>query len=311
MNTKGKINTAFLSIIAIALLGFIALWFIFLHPDVSPKPQYYKIQIVDSAEVSDSVINKTEREYTIQQIDSIKTIVQHIDDQYQQDIDTMINKGNAWLGFWLTLMSVLIAVFAFFNWHQNSKYSEEFDKIKDDYIKLKEKFSEQNRQHLSIANNLFEEKKSFEDYKRNEIAKIKELAKISSLSECIINIPDPAFLSKEEDRKEQVVLILESIQKSYSKLVNIIATQYKEIENVDESTNTLIIILIDIKIALLSSQRIFSKFSENITFYTFLKELTLNIQSFRKSGILIYTDINKLRSISKNFANLIVECKKL
>lgn len=63
-------------------------------------------------------------------IDSIQKVTNRIDTQYQQDIDTMINKMNTWVGYWMTLLTfilMIVSIWQFLNVRN----------IKDDYKEMK------------------------------------------------------------------------------------------------------------------------------------------------------------------------------
>lgn len=291
------------------------------------------IYLADSIKDSDSTIYKTSSIYYVHQIDSLKSIVQNINDRYQDEIDIMINKSNGWLGFWLSLITILLGVLAFVNWYDRSKQTELIqiklkeietekkelvaakDKIKDDFNKLKEDstmlkddFVKEKNIIIKNKNEILKEKRNFESEKVKELGKIKELTTIASLSECLLSLPDPSYMSKDEDRKSQVLYLLENLQKSYSQFVSHVSREQDNVKR-SEMTYTIVLVLIDIKVAVLNSQRILSSLNENIRFYNFLKDLSKHINTLRSSGIVSDNDIQKLGEISKDFSQLISECK--
>lgn len=281
-------------VLTVIVLALIASGFFFLSPRRTFVTHNHYVQIVDSLQKSDSIKPVSGNTYYEQRLDSLASLVQRIDDQYQMDIDIMVDKSNTWLGFWLTLMSVILGIFALFNWHQVSKNSEKFDSLMKDCREKEE--------------DVIKEKKEFEEYKVREIGKIKELAKISSLCECMISLPDPSFMAKEEDRKSQVIYLLENLQKSYSQFVSHISLESNDMKRAD-MVYAIVLVLTDIKIAVLNSQRIFTGLAANISFHQFLKNLSARIDTLRNSGIVSADDIQKLSSIAGEMTRLIGECK--
>ena len=46
----------------------------------------------------------------VSKVDSIQTVINRIDSQYQQNIDTMVNKMNTWMGYWMTLLTFILII---------------------------------------------------------------------------------------------------------------------------------------------------------------------------------------------------------
>ena len=43
-------------------------------------------------------------------IDSIQNVLNDVNNKYQQEIDTSINKMNGWVGFWISIITCIISI---------------------------------------------------------------------------------------------------------------------------------------------------------------------------------------------------------
>lgn len=86
----------------------------------------------------------------VSKVDSIQTVVNRIDSQYQQNIDTMINKMNTWMGFWMTLLTFILMIVSIWQFLNVRNMRDEFKdikkEVKDNIKKIIDKRSEIDRE---------------------------------------------------------------------------------------------------------------------------------------------------------------------
>ena len=67
----------------------------------------------------------------VSKVDSIQTVITRIDSQYQQNIDTMVNKMNTWMGYWMTLLTFILMIVSIWQILNVRNMRDEFKDIKN------------------------------------------------------------------------------------------------------------------------------------------------------------------------------------
>ena len=67
----------------------------------------------------------------VSKVDSIQTVINRIDSQYQQNIDTMVNKMNTWMGYWMTLLTFILMIVSIWQFLNARNMRDEFKDIKN------------------------------------------------------------------------------------------------------------------------------------------------------------------------------------
>ena len=67
----------------------------------------------------------------VSKVDSIQTVINRIDSQYQQNIDTMVNKMNTWMGYWMTLLTFILMIVSIWQFLNVRNMRDEFKDIKN------------------------------------------------------------------------------------------------------------------------------------------------------------------------------------
>ena len=71
----------------------------------------------------------------VSKVDSIQTVINRIDSQYQQNIDTMVNKMNTWMGYWMTLLTFILMIVSIWQFLNVRNMWDEFKDINNNIDK--------------------------------------------------------------------------------------------------------------------------------------------------------------------------------
>lgn len=169
----------------------------------SHKTDTVIINYVPVADTSLQAKSGRDREkFVTAKIDSLEKVVNHIDDQYQSNIDINLEKINGWIGFWLALISIIVAITAFWQIYKQHKLEEEASKVKDNLNK-------EVKDAIDVLDNKISE---------NE-ARLKRMA-IIHLAQSIAQIPDPRYVPGPVEKKTLCKQFLSSLCDALSEYIN-------------------------------------------------------------------------------------------
>lgn len=67
-------------------------------------------QVYTSCEIPNPTAPRMSRTDIVDRMDNMQKTINRIDNQYLQNIDTMVNKMNTWTGYWLTLLTFILMI---------------------------------------------------------------------------------------------------------------------------------------------------------------------------------------------------------
>ncbi len=256
-NSKDIIVTLRSSIIlAIILIGIVALFFFHLytqealmHADLSQLEIKY-----DFHDISKNICNSSDSS------DTSKIICNSIDTSQLQyivaQIDLEIDKFSQWTGFWLSIISCILAIFtliqAFTNYKSNKDAEKRIDnalkgfadKFQQEKIEFKRKFNFERNRFRMIARNM--ESSAFQN-------------RLSCISACISSFPDVFSLTPTIERRNFTRSFLSLLNAEYSEYVyymrqvidcNTSCTGNSVILDLSREVNYVYIVWCDISIAI-------------------------------------------------------------
>jgi len=248
----GNCKTAY-SVIILVALGLIVLmvltWHSYVKPPIYETAKMYNHYVVypDSihAELTITEDSVLLSDYLLH-IDSICKVTIQKADNYISDVDLMISKSSAWMGLWLGIFAIVMTVptiIQFVMTYKNEKRVEEMI-----------------RKHQAKMTCL-------ED---KMLCSIKE-HRISSIMMCLSSSPDPQLTPSLEKKRLFVRYFMRFLNSEFREYINLLDSYYESAEKNDDidnssDTSNMLLVITELKMALVRSQCVFSDITQNIHF---------------------------------------------
>lgn len=223
--------------LAIILIVTVALFFFHLFTqDVMPYADPSQLAVkCDTCVISKDICNSSES------CEASKIICNSNDMSQMQyivaQVDLAVDKFSQWTGYWLSIISLILAVFtliqAFTNYKSNKDAEKRFEEAKKDNEK---RFDDYEKRFDKIKDNFFE-KLNFERKRLELTIHDTELSaiqnRLSCISACISNFPDAFSLTPTAERR--------NFTRSFLNLLNVEYTEYvyymrRLIDNISHNT---------------------------------------------------------------------------
>lgn len=146
----------------------------------------------------------TMQEYS-QRLDSIQNVLEDVRSQYQAEINIGIDRLNAWVGFWLAVLSLILLLAGIKQYQDSRNYEDKWKKIEEEYKQSKEQIENKEREIKDSLSCLETEQKLFKNKLRLENTLFNLLRTMSALH-------DPLMMQESHERKQMVVRYLENTQ---------------------------------------------------------------------------------------------------
>ena len=131
-------------------------------------------------------------------LDSMENELGMIRDQYQMDINIGIDRLNSWVGFWLTILTMVLLMAGVWQYMQVKKHDDDWKKLSKDY-KSKIKDIE------DLKSEVEEERTALKDKLRIETTLFNLLRTMAALH-------DPLMLPRDDERKQRIIEYLAKAQ---------------------------------------------------------------------------------------------------
>lgn len=247
-------------------------------------------------------------------VDSLSTIVDKINGQYASVIDMLIDKFNTWVGFWLSLLSLILLIISLWQYFKIEKYEERIDKLEKDSEKTFKGIKEQSVSLEVQMANLQKQAKTYLDTQISLHQYSTLENRMTSLLLCMSSVPDPQVFSDSEERKEQVnyyLGLVSGLLIKYFKLVE----QESECHKLPEGTIACIpMVLLNLRLSLIRIQGIFRDPGIYIAFVKLITQIKKCEASIRKTQLFDKSDVNELGVLVKSFNDFkteIANCKEV
>jgi hypothetical protein len=221
----------------------------------------------------------------VSQIDSIKLVVQHIDNQYQGNIDLMIGKTNYFLGFWTTIFTLALSIaslWQYFNFKEIKGKSEEWEK---NHKKLLEEFKDKQRRMIH--------KLELEQEESREVTK----CTMTMISLCNISNPSQIPTGQKD-------IVKHDMERLSTSIANIIQCLRDSDSSLTPQEITIMLQLL--QISLCSTKQFYCDIFDNIRFEELIKATEMLKESFRQSHSIKQEDINSLYKIQLDIKDLVL-----
>ena len=131
-------------------------------------------------------------------LDSMENELGMIRDQYQMDINIGIDRMNSWVGFWLTILTVVLLMAGVWQYMQVKKHDDDWKNMSDDYDSKIEDIEK-------LKSKIEEERTSLKDKLRIETTLFNLLRTMAALH-------DPLMLPRDDERKQRIIEYLDKAQ---------------------------------------------------------------------------------------------------
>lgn len=131
-------------------------------------------------------------------LDSMENELGMIRDQYQMDINIGIDRLNSWVGFWLTILTVVLLMAGVWQYMQVKKHDDDWKNMSDDYDSKIEDIEK-------LKSEIEEERTALKDKLRIETTLFNLLRTMAALH-------DPLMLPRDDERKQRIIEYLDKAQ---------------------------------------------------------------------------------------------------
>ena len=221
----------------------------------------------------------TMQEYS-QRLDSIQNVLEDVRSQYQAEINIGIDRLNAWVGFWLAVLSLILLLAGIKQYQDSRNYEEKWKKIEDEYKQSQEDIDNKSRDMENDLSCLKKEQELFKNKLRLENTLFNLLRTMSALH-------DPLMMQESHERKQMVVRYLENTQtllrEYFDNLSN--ATQTDDDCIVKKKDERLILELIfsNMKFNICRIWTLFSKPGAGVSISDFIQYIETNEKEMKES----------------------------
>lgn len=221
----------------------------------------------------------TMQEYS-QRLDSIQHVLEDVRSQYQADINIGIDRLNAWVGFWLAILSLILLLAGIKQYMDSRNYEEKWKNIEKEY-KQSKKNNEDKRSEIEKALSCLKtEQELFKNKLRLENTLFNLLRTMSALH-------DPLMMQETHERKLLVVRYLENIQTLLSEYFENLSKAAQTdadciVKNEDERL-ILELILSNMKLNICRIWTLFSKPVAGMSISGFIQYIKANEKAIKES----------------------------
>ena len=158
-------------------------------------------------------------------MDSIQTVINRIDSQYQQNIDTMVNKMNTWMGYWMTLLTFILMIVSIWQFLNVRNMRDEFKDIKNNIDNKITEFTDKRKEidrELDIFHSMVRLLSSIKAINSLSDAKLNNISHRSDIKYCLDNIISSLSKIEQSINKEQSGNNGELVSKNNNEIVMIL-----------------------------------------------------------------------------------------
>ena len=266
----GILLTSGLAALAIVLVLFTT-WYCVL---VSPNKLLMEKRVVYIADTlfqkqnaiqkGDSIVIAKQLAETATLTDSLKNVVERLDNQYHDDVDLMINKANGWIAFWIGIFGVIVGVVAIWQLFRQYKYEKLFKDLENENEQKMRKWVEE---YTNNAMDLHRRQEMILESFGHKISAYNDEIIMSSVMMCV-SITDPLASPDSLEWKKQVYYFLNKLLHSYSAYLKCLEKSTDE-----EKFCKISLILVCIKLALVRALPVFPSYEQNVSFFILKKKI--------------------------------------
>lgn len=240
----------------------------FCHAEIPPLRNICRMTTNIETSMKVSPVDSVEFSSYASRLDSIQSVLTDVRDQYQDDINIGIDRLNSWIGFWLTILTLVLLLAGVWQYIQVRHHDREWEKQQDEWKNEKEKIGDEFKK-LQDERSLLREEYQVENT-------------IFNLLRTMGAVHDPMMLLQADNRKQ---LILEYLERIQIFLLRYAKVKSKYEANVDIADEYLIyeLILVNLRVTVCRSKPLFTSPSANVRMITFLDYVEKEEKNFRET----------------------------
>lgn len=291
---KTEIHTAFMIIVLSCILLFVALFW-------SNIPQIcvsYNEQESTLCTNNYSSIDSTSYASLTTMVDSIKTVMNRIDSQYQQNIDTMINKMNTWMGFWMTILTFILMIVSIWQFLNVKNIRDDFKEM----IGISEEKMKDYDNKMKNYQTQMKEMSDIRNYYASVILLLSSIRAINSLADSRLN--DKSNISV-------IKYCMENLTKSLSYIEDFINKECKcnNSSHIDKGIEqdvikSLPLVLVNVRETLFLVKAFSANIVDNIEFDLLQQDLAVFEKKIRPHNVISESDKEELYILISRISNL-------
>lgn len=263
--------------------------------------------------------------------DSLMNRVAEIQKSYQHDIDLMIYKTNQWLSFWLATIGIVVGFLSVLNIYSKYRFQDDFEALKSDNKESVGEIGERIDQQLKeesnridsrlkdsmnscvadLKNRISEQETAIITNHKTHIGNVNEIEKIINrtrnenniitLVASISSFPDPQMFQSSSDKKYHIAFFMKEMLRQVEQYLREIEP---DVEEGKYDLNTLIVMLVDIKIAVCRCHPVYSLYHQNVVFSKFKQEIDSLTNDLIRGNISHRDLMDKLDPVVKGLKEL-------
>ena len=218
-------------------------------------------------------------------IDSISRVTIQKADNYTSDVDLMIEKSSAWMGFWIGIFAIVMTVPTIIQFIMAYRNDNE----------VKQMIDNGKRETALLENKL---KCSIKEHR------------ISSIMMCLSSIPDPQLTPSQEMKRSYVNNYIQFLAEEFGEYILLIKEYFNKAEKTDVTDNSvqrnnILMVVTMLKMSLIRTQCVFSDITQNIQYRLLQDQLDQLYQRIEKGEVWGSELVNLLHDIRKKMDVLI------
>ena len=267
-----------------------------------------------------------------EKVDSLSKVVDNVNGQYISMIDMMIDKFNAWVGFWLAVLSLLLLLVSVWQYLKIEKYDERIKEIETkgetlcnswakkgetltkDFDDQRAKLSESLTDIQMQTHRFQRQAKDYLDIQLSEHKYSTLENRMTSLLLCLSSVPDPQMFSDSDERKEQITYYLRLISAMLTEYFRLIEKE-SETHQLHEATIACMpMVLLNLRMSIIRLQGVLRDPIIYIKYEALKKNIENLETSIRRDHMLCESEVAALKNLIKEFNEFKAEierCKEI
>lgn len=257
--------------------------------------------------LQDSLIEKSIREAvdsnTVQgyykSVQDIYVKVKEMETHYQDDVNLMIYKTDAWMGYWMGIFAIVMTIPAILMAIQAYRTEKNHEKTINDAL-------ESAKKEIKSAKDELDSQRKDIEFEKQRLSRSFYENRMSTIMTTISSFPDPQMIATRDDKRQFLKAYLNLLYKEFNQYLCILEEQCKEgVVDMDMEHKYINLVLFNIKLASIRCQSTFSDLSQNLQFRELQDEINKKVYAFAHGQVTQANAVKSLRSVSRKFLILI------
>lgn len=287
-----SISCITLIVVIVLIIGLVWSWRNYLSPDIYENPKIYNHYLMYPDSITAEMKVTTDSvplDKYLTYIDSVNKVVIQRTDNYISDVDLMIAKSSAWVGFWIGIFAVVLTVPTVIQlvmaYRNEAKVEKVIEEGKKDVALLENKLKCSIKEH-----------------------------RISSIMMCLSSIPDPQLTPSQEGKRRFVDHYIQFLADEFSEYILLVKEFFAfggKSDNAGEGVerSNMLMVIMMMKMSLIRSQCIFSDITQNIQYRVVQDEMDKIYQEIQNGELWNDDMVKRLQAVRKHLDILIAALK--